>query len=78
MTGWGAYVTVTHPPAAQELAVKAAFERVQAGELAVIDATAAVAASPTNTAPADAAKAALAAAQNDLLSLLNSITNNPH
>ena len=40
MTAWGSYVAANHPPASQELAVRAAFEKYQAAELLAIDATA--------------------------------------
>lgn len=38
MTAWGDYVAQWHPPVAQELQVKAAFEKYQAAELAAISA----------------------------------------
>jgi len=39
MTAWGNYVAQYHPPVAQELQVKAAFEKYQAAELLAVDAT---------------------------------------
>ena len=38
MTAWGDYVALWHPPVAQELQVKAGFEKYQAAELAAISA----------------------------------------
>ena len=43
MTEWGAYVKAFHPPASQEQAVKAAYEKYQSGAVVVCDAGAAYA-----------------------------------
>ena len=77
MTGWGAYVTAKQPGAATEQKVFAAFEIYKAAQLTLIDATASLAANPTNTVPLQAAENAVAASQLDLINLIASLTNAP-
>jgi hypothetical protein len=77
MTAWGDYVAAHHPPASEELAVKAAFERYQAAELLAIDATASyVSLASTNASASGSglsvASAGAAQALSDLVSLLQS------
>jgi hypothetical protein len=81
MTAWGDYVKQFHPPASQEMQVKAAFEKYQAVMLAVIDANTLyvtlAGSGSTNSPPVLDAAAKVAAVQMqasqayaDLLSLL--------
>ncbi len=78
MIGWGGYVAAQHPGTNSELKVLAAFRTVKASELALVDATASLAADATNTNAVTAAQNALTAAQVDLVNLIGSLTNNPH
>lgn len=75
MTGWGFYVANYHPGTNAELRVLHGFNVVKAAELTVVDATASLAANPTNTAPLVSAQNALAASQASLVTLISSLTN---
>lgn len=77
MTGWGAYVSYAHPGTNTELKVKQAFDSYRAGELAVIDATSALASNPGATNAVQAALIMEQAAQADLLNLISQLTNSP-
>ena len=79
MNLWGAYVAANHPPAAQEQAVKSAYEKYQAGMSIACDAGAVYAAtSVTNSASSSQASLALqqaiANANAELLDLENLLT----
>lgn len=65
MSLWGAYVSANHPPVAQELAVKSAYEKWQSAMAVVCDAGKAYA----------AAQQANAANQSVLLGALNQAVN---
>jgi len=73
---WDLYVTQNTVPVSQQLAVKAAFQKVQAAEILVLDADAAYAQYGSTNAPtgiiaqSQAAAANATTALNDLLSLL--------
>jgi hypothetical protein len=78
MSAWGDYVRTSHPPVAQEIAVKDAFEKYKAAALTVTSAGAAHAkvlatqgADPTSAASAlNAAIAISSAALGDLIALI--------
>lgn len=75
MSGWNLYVGMKHPGTNAELQVMHAFKTVQAAEVTVVDATASLAANPTNTAPLLAAQNAFSASIQNLNTLITTITN---
>jgi hypothetical protein len=77
MTGWGAYVAVAQPGTNTEARVFQAFSIYQAAELAVIDASSALATNPAATNAVTSALVIQQSAGADLLALITSITNKP-
>ena len=77
LAGWGAYVAAEHPGTNAEQQVFAAFKVTQSAELALIDATTALASNPAATNSATAAQNAFAASQLDFVNLVQSLTNLP-
>lgn len=78
LAGWGVYVATKHPGTNAELQVLHAFKAVQASEVLVVDASATLAANPTNTAPLQAAQQVFDASKSNFFTLINSITNAIH
>jgi hypothetical protein len=73
LSAWNDYVAQNHPPVSEELAVRAAFQKVQSAELAAVDATImASSLSTTNASPLPAIVTAdYQSAANALADLVN-------
>lgn len=70
MTAWGNYVKQFHPPASEELKVKAAYEKYQAAMIVVADAGKAVAEGTGSQARLDIVVQTAAASLKDLVNLI--------